>query len=144
MRYTFAITMLFLVLNFIKLDAQQVEVTITGIRNTKGQIVLGIFKDDPTFQKEDAFLSLSFPKKEIMDGVMKVSFSLEPGVWGVTLLDDENLDGKMEYNFLGIPREGFGFSDYYSSGFSKPKFDNFKFTLDKGQKKKITVKVRYI
>jgi len=125
-------------------QAQEIEVTVTGIRNADGQVVFGIFKDDETFQKEEAFLSISFKKKEITDGSMKVSFSLDPGIWGITLLDDENMNNKMEYNFLGIPREGFGFSDYYATGFTKPKFDNFKFLLEKGQKKKITVSVRYI
>ncbi|MBN2633639.1 MAG: DUF2141 domain-containing protein [Bacteroidales bacterium] len=125
-------------------EAQEVEVTITGLRSTDGQVVFGIFKDDETFQKEEAFLSISFKKKEISEGSMKVSFSLDPGIWGITLLDDENMNSKMEYNFLGIPREGFGFSDYYTTGLTRPKFDNFRFLLEKGRKKKITIRVRYI
>jgi uncharacterized protein (DUF2141 family) len=124
--------------------AQDVEVTVSGLKTTKGQIVIGIFRDDPSFQKEEAYKSLTFPKKDVMNGEMKLSFSLEPGLWGISLLDDENSSGLMEYNFLGIPKEGFGFSDYYTSGFSKPKFQSFSFTLEKDQKKKVTVKVRYI
>jgi uncharacterized protein (DUF2141 family) len=125
------------------LCAQEVEVTITGLKNSKGQIVIGVFKDNATFQKENAFLSKSFRKENITDGKMKVTFSLEPGVWGLSLLDDENMSGLMEYNFLGIPKEGFGFSDYYHSGLTKPKFDAFKFNLEK-EKKKITITVRYM
>ncbi len=126
------------------ISAQEVEVTITGLKNSKGQIVIGVFKDNPTFQKEDAFLSKSFRKEEIIEGKMKVTFSLEPGVWGLSLLDDENMSGLMEYNFIGIPKEGFGFSDYYHSGITKPKFESFVFTTEKGQKKKISIKVRYM
>lgn len=127
-----------------RIEAQEIELTITGLKSTKGQIVIGIFRDDPSFQKEEAYRSLTFPKKDITNGEMKVSFRLEPGLWGISLLDDENSSGLMEYNFLGIPKEGFGFSDYYTSGFSKPKFRSFSFTLEKDQKKKVTVKVRYI
>lgn len=126
------------------LKAVEVEVTITGLRSAKGKIVIGVFKDDATFQKENAFISKSFSKEEIIDGRLKVSINLEPGIWGLSLLDDENSSGLMEYNFLGIPKEGFGFSDYYHSGFTKPKFEAFRFTLEKGQKKKILVKIRYI
>jgi uncharacterized protein (DUF2141 family) len=133
-----------LVLPGMNLSAQEVEVTITGLKTTKGQIVIGVFKDDPTFQKEDAFLSRKFAKKDIKNGEMKIEFEMEPGLYGLTLLDDENNSGLMEYNLLGIPKEGFGFSDYYHSGIKKPKFDAFKFTLEKNQKKKITVKVRYM
>jgi uncharacterized protein (DUF2141 family) len=133
-----------LVLPGMNLSAQEVEVTITGLKTTKGQIVIGVFKDDPTFQKEDAFLSRKFAKKDIKNGEMKIEFEMEPGLYGLTLLDDENNSGLMEYNLIGIPKEGFGFSDYYHSGIKKPKFDAFKFTLEKNQKKKITVKVRYM
>jgi uncharacterized protein (DUF2141 family) len=126
------------------LPAQEVELTITGLRNTTGQIVIGLFKDKASYKTEEAYLSRRFQKKDIIDGKMKVSFSLEEGVWGLCLLDDENMSGLMEYNFVGIPREGFGFSDYYHSGFTKPKFESFVFTIEKGQKKIISVKVRYI
>jgi uncharacterized protein (DUF2141 family) len=50
----------------------------------------------------------------------------------------------MEYNFIRIPREGFGFSDYYDTGFTKPKFDSFRFNINKDEKKKITIRIRYI
>jgi uncharacterized protein (DUF2141 family) len=76
--------------------------------------------------------------------MMTVQFALEPGVYGLCLLDDENNNGKMEYNFLGMPKEGFGFSDHYHTGITKPKFDSFKFTLSKNQDKDVTIKVRYI
>ncbi len=128
----------------ILLNAQNVEVTITGIKSDKGQIAIGVFKDDETFKKEKAFRDLKFVKKDISDGMMMVKFSLEPGIYGLSLLDDENSNGKMEYNFLGIPKEGFGFSDYYHTGLTKPKFDAFKFSIEKDQTKKITIRIRYM
>jgi uncharacterized protein (DUF2141 family) len=126
------------------LYSQNVEVTITGIRSEKGQIDIGVFKDNETFQKEDAFLDKQFIKKVISDGKMTVKFNLEPGIYGLSLLDDENSNGKMEYNFLGIPKEGFGFSDYYHTGITKPKFDAFKFSIDKDQTKRINIRIRYM
>jgi uncharacterized protein (DUF2141 family) len=50
----------------------------------------------------------------------------------------------MEYNFLGIPKEGFGFSDYYHKGIKKPKFDSYKFSINKDQTKRITIRIRYM
>jgi len=126
------------------LDAQNVEITITGIRSDMGQIAIGVFKDNETFQKEDAFLDKQFVKKDISEGKMMVKFSLDPGIYGLSLLDDENSNGKMEYNFFGIPKEGFGFSDYYHTGITKPKFDAFKFSIDKDQTKRITIRIRYM
>ncbi|HNY15199.1 MAG TPA: DUF2141 domain-containing protein [Bacteroidales bacterium] len=126
------------------LPAQEIEVTVQGIRSSKGEIVIGVFKDEATYMREEAFLSRKFAKDSLVNGVMKIRFTVEPGIYGLTLLDDENSSGLMEYNFLGIPKEGFGFSDYYHSGFTKPKFDAFRFTTEKGQKKNLTVKIRYM
>jgi uncharacterized protein (DUF2141 family) len=138
--------MILLVMAFpvINLNAQNVEVVITGIRNSKGQMVIGVFKDNETFQKEESFLEKRFAKNGISNGEMRVRLTLEPGIYGLSLLDDENNDGKMEYNFLRLPREGFGFSDYYHTGFTKPKFDSFKFNIDQNQKRIITIRIRYM
>jgi uncharacterized protein (DUF2141 family) len=133
-----------LIYSAFSLNGQNVEVIIKGIKSEKGQIVIGVFKDDPTFQKEEAFISKSFPKTNIENSEMRVQFTLEPGTYGFSLLDDENMSSLMEYNFLGIPKEGFGFSDYYHKGFTKPKFDAFKFTVYPDQKKTVTIRIRYI
>lgn len=125
------------------LSAQNVEVMIKGIKSEKGQIVIGVFKDQKTFHTEKAFLSKSFPKSGIENGEMKIQLTLEPGTYGLTLLDDENMNSLMEYNFLGIPREGFGFSDYWHTGITKPKFEDFSFTLNAGEKRSVTIKIRY-
>lgn len=125
-------------------SAQNIKVDISGIRAEKGQIVIGVFKDSETYLKEEPFVNKIFTKETGPDGEMSVQFSLEPGVYGLCLLDDENNNGKMEYNFLGMPKEGFGFSDYYASGITKPKFESFKFTVTADQIKKIAIRVRYI
>ena len=136
--------LLLMVFPAINLNAQNVEVVITGIRASKGQMVIGVFKDNETFQKEESFLEKRFTKNGISNGEMRVRFTLEPGIYGLSLLDDENNDGKMEYNFLRLPMEGFGFSDYYHTGFTKPKFDSFKFNIDQNQIRRITIRIRYM
>jgi uncharacterized protein (DUF2141 family) len=136
--------LLLLVFPAMTLNAQKVEVVITGIRTPKGQMVIGVFKDNESFKKEKSFLEKRFAKNDISKGEMRVQFSLEPGIYGLSVMDDENSNGKMEYNFLGMPREGFGFSDYYHKGFTRPKFDSFKFSIDKDQTKKITIRIRYM
>jgi uncharacterized protein (DUF2141 family) len=133
-----------LLLVFTNLNAQNVEVIIKGIRSEKGSIGIGVFKDDPTFKKEEPFMNKVFVKSGISNREMKVQFSLEPGIYGFALLDDENSNGLMEYNFLGIPKEGFGFSEYYHKGLTKPKFDSFKFKIEPNQKRTITVRIRYM
>jgi len=135
---------LLILLPAVTLNAQDVEVVITGIRAEKGQIVIGVFKDNESFRKEESFLEKRFVKNGISNGEMRVKFTLEPGIYGLSLLDDENSDGKMEYNFARLPKEGFGFSDYYHTGLTRPKFDSFKFSIDQSRKRTITVRIRYL
>jgi uncharacterized protein (DUF2141 family) len=135
---------LLLLLPAATLEAQNVEVTITGIRNSEGQMVIGVFRDDESFRKEQSYLELRYSKKDVSDSEMKVQFTIPAGTYGISILDDETGNGIMEYNFLGMPKEGFGFSDYYHTGLTLPKFDAFKFDLEEGQKKSIIVRIRYI
>lgn len=126
-----------------QLLAQNIEVTVTGIKTQKGQIAIGVFTDDACFQTDKTLIEIQFPKNELKNGVMTVALSLEPGTYGLAVLDDVNNNRLMEYGFLGIPKEGFGFSDYYHTGLFKPKFNDFRFTVVEGEQKKITVRMRY-
>src|ERR1035437_6036687 len=138
----------FLILLFIlqcfTVTAQNVELTIKGIRSTKGQLLIGVFKDNESFQKEKAYKNLKFDKTAVVNGTLTVKFDFESGVFGFSLLDDENNDGKMDYNFIGFPLEGFGFSNYYHRGLTKPDLDKFSFKLTKDVKSKIEIEIRYM
>jgi uncharacterized protein (DUF2141 family) len=124
--------------------AQNVELTIKGIRSTKGQLLIGIFKDNESFQKEKSYKNLKIEKTDVINGTLTVKFSFEAGIFGFTLLDDENSNGKMDYNFIGFPLEGFGFSNYYHRGFTKPDFSSFSLTLTKTLDQKIVIEIRYM
>lgn len=121
-----------------------IELTVLDSRSKKGQIAIGIYKDDYGFQNSKSFLNKRFPKTDMMNGKIVVKFNLEPGIYGIALLDDESMDAKMDYNFIGIPKEGFGFSNYYHTGLTKPHFDKFKFEVKPNTLKKIEIKVRYL
>jgi uncharacterized protein (DUF2141 family) len=55
------------------------------------------------------------------------------GIYAVTILHDENNNGKIDTKFmLPLPDEGIGFSNYYDFGLSnRPNFKNANFNLDK-------------
>jgi uncharacterized protein (DUF2141 family) len=81
-----------------------VEITIKNIKNTNGTIRIGFFKDNASFDKEKAFKSVPCTKESLSNGVLKVKTQLEPGDYGASLLDDENNNGKMDYNFIGFSK----------------------------------------
>lgn len=128
----------------IKASAQNVEILFTGIESNRGQIIVKIFTDEKSFQEDKGVKAVKFSKSTVVNGQMTGKLILDAGVYGFALLDDENSNGTMEYNMFGMPKEGFGFSNFYLSGLKKPKFEQFKFTLGKNQQMKVNMKLRYL
>jgi uncharacterized protein (DUF2141 family) len=54
---------------------------------------------------------------------------LPQGEYAVSLIHDENMNGKLDYNFFGMPVEGYGFSNNPPKGFGPPKYELTTFSL---------------
>lgn len=121
---------------------QNTQIKVSEIRSGKGQIILNVFKNNEDYQEEKVSKKLVFEKK-IENGSMIINCTLEPGTYGITLIDDENKSGELNKNMLGIPKEGFGFSDFFMEKMKKPAFDDFKVNI-KNQNNKISIKVKYM
>lgn len=125
-------------------DLLSIPITVKNIRNLKGRLSIGVFKNASSFDKEKPFKIILIAKKEIENGTLKSSIDLPSGTYGLSILDDENSDYKMQYNLIGVPKEGFGFSNYYHSGFSKPNFNLFIVKVNSQEKRTINFTLRYI
>lgn len=123
--------------------AQNTEILISGIRSNSGYLILGFFPDKESFVKEEPAFRKKIDKTKMVNGKLLLKMKLDEGTYGLSVLDDENNDDIMNFN-LGIPVEGFGFSNYYLKGLSRPDFDSFKFNIQEGNIKKIIVNMRYI
>ncbi|MCU0442692.1 MAG: DUF2141 domain-containing protein [Bacteroidia bacterium] len=133
-----------LLLQSFKSPKYTVELTISNLRNFDGEIGIGIYQNDDGFQNEQSYINKKFSKAQTKNGRLTVTFTIEAGTYGIALLDDENKNNKMDYSFIGIPKEGFGFSNYYHTGLTKPHFNQFKFEVKPNTKNTVEVKVRYI
>jgi uncharacterized protein (DUF2141 family) len=136
---------LFLLLFFSSCFAfgQTLKINISGIRNSSGTIRLAFYTTSESFDKEEPMFIKIEPKTKLANGALSISYpNLKPGVYGIAILDDENSNQKMDYGWV-LPKEGFGFSDYYHAGMSRPKFENFDFIL-KNENKTVDIKLRYL
>jgi uncharacterized protein (DUF2141 family) len=123
--------------------AQTLEVTVSNIRTNNGQLCVALFDSEEGFKKEQPCWEKSYPKSQIEQGEVVLTICVPPGIYGLSVLDDENMDGKMNYNRIGIPQEGFGFSDYQHKGLRRPALKNFTFSIEKNQVLKIDVVLKY-
>ncbi len=121
----------------------KVVLKMTDIRSSSGSLKIGIYKDQMSFEQEKPLMKKTIYKKTIAGGVVVYEFVLEPGTYGVALLDDENDNGDMDFRLL-LPKEGYGFSNYYHTGLTKPNFSKFSFPVTAGGVANVTIKVKYM
>lgn len=136
--------LLLLSISSFQLFAETIEITVSGIRNQSGQIAIYVFNSQEGFKEERAVHAFMFKKQQLVDGTLKVKIELPAGTFGLSLVDDENANKNMDYNFVGMPKEGFGFSNYYHTGLTRPVYDQFKFNVQKGSATKVAVQMRYL
>ena len=136
---------LFLSLYFATLtvQAQTLKINILALRNAKGTIRVAFYNTSESFDNEKALFVKTISKSDVTKGAISVSYTgIKPGTYGIAILDDENNNQKMDYGLM-LPKEGFGFSNYYHTGMSRPKFDSFDFIFG-SEDKVIEIKVRYM
>lgn len=124
------------------IQAQALSVKVTDIRSSKGNIIIHVFKDQADYDKDLPHKKLSFDKSTLDGGTMTVKFNLEPDIYGITLLDDENSNGKIDKNLIGMPKEGFGFSNFFLTKMKKPSFADFM--VDLKTKPAVAIRVKYM
>jgi hypothetical protein len=66
-----------------------------------------------------------------------------PGTYAVIVFHDENQDGKLDKNFLGVPQEGYGASNNVRHLMSAPEFEEASFVVPAAAVTPIKVQVRY-
>ena len=138
------ITFLVLIYGSFFYGQMSLTIEIDEFRNPKeGNILIAIFTDQLNFKNDISLKNWTVPKEKLIKGVFKETVKLPLGEYGIAILDDEDINGKMSYNFFGIPKEGYGFSDFNHSGFKKPMFSDFKFSVSDSTHM-IRIKLRYL
>jgi uncharacterized protein (DUF2141 family) len=119
----------------------RVEVTMTGFKSEKGQAMVAFYLDGRGWPdgEDGLFASAVVP---ISGGSAIATFEDVPaGPFAVSVYHDENGDGKMDTNLVGIPSEDYGFSADASGVFGPPSFEEASLELEAGASMQITVRV---
>ena len=84
-------------------------VTLTDVRNDQGHLFVAVENSEAGWNfKAESVAKTKLPAAK--GEVTHVFEDLPPGKYAVMVIHDENLNGKLDSNFLGIPSEGYGFS----------------------------------
>jgi uncharacterized protein (DUF2141 family) len=109
----------------------RIVVEIGALRNAKGVVRCNLFASPDGFPKQPEKALMSAKAPSIANGRAVCTFeNVKPGTYAVGYLHDENSNGKMDTNFLGIPTEGYGASNNARGSMGPPKWQDAKFTHD--------------
>lgn len=100
-----------------------IEVTIVGFEDLRGDVRVGLFRDERDFLKK-AIEGKVVPITA--DSVRVIFDSLPPAGYAISVFHDSNRNGRLDTNGLGIPREGFAFGNNARGFFGPPSFDKAK------------------
>jgi uncharacterized protein (DUF2141 family) len=101
------------------------RIHVDGLRNSTGVVGAAIFKSRDGWP-EDMSKAVHHWPTPIAPGAREATAVMEnlpPGNYGVVAIHDENRNHRLDRNFLGIPKEGFGFANNSHVAFSAPSFD---------------------
>lgn len=119
--------------------AVPVELNVTNFLSRQGTLMVAVFNDAGQFPDKK-------PLKTEMIGVkteqsVNIAMDLPEGDYAITMFLDQNGNKKLDTNFLGIPKELFGFSNNPSIRTGAPNFQECEFKV-KSSDNKLSVKLK--
>jgi len=123
-------------------QAQTISLTVNGFNNQKGVCLACLYRNAEGFPTKLS-KALNCINAKIVGSSATLSFTNVPtGTYALAIVHDENSNGDMDTNFMGIPREGYGASNNSLSRFGPPRFANAAFRVEKADTR-LTIDMRY-
>lgn len=123
--------------------ADRIVVSVTGLRSDGGSVRCSLYDDPDGFPEGQKHVIAR--TRAVPSGKAATCTFAKPGRgkrYAVVIHHDENDDGKFQRNALGMPLEGYGFSNNVRPVVAAPSFDACAFTF-KGGEHAIGVVARY-
>jgi uncharacterized protein (DUF2141 family) len=121
--------------------AGELSVTIDGVASGKGSVLGALYASDSTWFNP-ASAQARFKVRAAPGSVGFVFHDLPAGHFALSVFHDANDNGKLDKNFLGVPEEGYGFSNDALGSGGPPKFTQAAFDFD-GKAKSLTINLNY-
>lgn len=116
---------------------QRLVVRIENIKDDRGEIGVAIYDNDKDFLKKEKSGRFVPAKKGMVEVVFE---NLPAGGYALSVMHDSNKNGQLDTNLLGIPKEGFGFSNNAMGTFGPPTFEKAKINHQAGV---VVIRMRY-
>ncbi len=116
---------------------------VLNIRNSTGTVDCALFDSPVAFPIEAPRSAMNVIVIKIRKTEARCDFEdIPPGPYAITVIHDENMNGKLGTNWQGIPREGYGFSNDVKALLGAPPFSPASFQYD-GRTLDLTISLHY-
>ena len=120
-----------------------IHITILDIRNSTGTVACALFESPDGFPREFLRSATNVMVIKIRNTQARCDFEdIPPGTYAIAVVHDENMNGKLDTNWLGIPKEGYGFSNDAKAVLGTPSFSAASFPYD-GQTLELKLSLHY-
>lgn len=120
-----------------------IHVEVLNIRNSTGSVACALFESSEGFPKAFLHYATNIIVIKIRDTQARCDFEgIAPGTYALAVVHDENMNGKLDAGLLGIPTEGYGFSNDAKALLGAPSFSAASFPYD-GRNLDLTISLRY-
>jgi uncharacterized protein (DUF2141 family) len=108
----------------------EITVSVRGLRNSEGRVLALLFASENGFPGEVVRARARARTAALSGGRATIVFSDVPvGTYAAAVVHDENGNGKLDTNFLGIPDEGVGASNRARERPGPPRWGDAKFEV---------------
>lgn len=123
-------------------DETRLEVSVQNVRSSSGNVTITVYGDDRRkFLASGA--KLVRDRAPAQAGVTRSCLPVPgPGVYAIAVYHDEDGDRDFDRNAMGMPREGYGFSNDAPTLMSLPSFNDVIFQAGPGSTP-LTITMRY-
>lgn len=144
-------TLQFLFLSFVSgnfiversVPEEGIKVDITNLRNNNGHVLISLFKEGSGYP-DSPDKAIRKGRIVIKDNKAWILFTgLPAGSYAIAILHDENDDQKMNKTGLGLPKEGYGFSNNVMGAFGPPSYSRASFRHTPNTLTKVSIKTKY-
>lgn len=116
---------------------------ILDIRNSTGTVACALFESAEGFPAEFLSSATNVMVIKVRKTQARCTFEdIPPGTYAIGAIHDENMNGRLDTNRLGMPTEGYGFSNDARGLFGPPSFSAASFAYD-GRVLDLTIRLRY-
>ena len=125
----------------LSVEAGELRITVGGIRSAHGTVLIALYDSPASFGKAveasakegflidpDRFAAVALRANAALKSAVVFS-NVQPGRYAAIAFHDENGNGKLDKNFLGVPTEPYGFSNNVQGFLGPPTFDDAAMAL---------------